>query len=94
MRANAFTVKDGRFNAQAGYFCRLSRPVESFDLDNAAAGPLRDMPPARLPARLVGIGRRGYSEGHFSLRAGGQAFVMVTDSQRIVYLPSKNGPSL
>lgn len=94
VRANAVEVAEGRLHVQAGYFYELFRSVDDFRLDEAVAAPLSEIPQARLGSRLVGIGAPGYSAGRFSMAAGGQAFVLLTDPQRTVFLPAKAGPSL
>lgn len=94
VRANAVDVTDGRIRVQAGFFYEQDRPVADFDLAAAATGAWRDLPQARISARLNGIGTYGYNAGHHALSAGGMAFLMVTDARRTLFLPARNGPAL
>lgn len=94
VRANEVDVRDGRIRVQAGFFYKQDRPIGDFDLDAAAAGAWRDMPQARMSARLNGIGTYGYNAGHYSLSSGGLAFLMVSDAERTLFLPARTGPAL
>jgi hypothetical protein len=94
VRANSVEVVHGRIHVQAGLLYKAVRSVDDFKLDEAVAAPLRDIPQARLSARLTGIGASGYSAGNFSMTKGGQAFVLITDPDKTLFLPSKAGASL
>lgn len=94
VRVNEVEVRDGRIQVQAGFFYKQDRPIADFDLDAAAAGAWRDLPQARMSARLNGIGTYGYNAGHYSLSSGGLAFLMVSDAERTLFLPARTGPAL
>jgi hypothetical protein len=51
-------------------------------------------PEHRLSGRTNGIGLPGYRSGWFRLRNGEKSLVFVTDTQRVVYIPTRLGYSV
>lgn len=47
--------------------------------------------PYRLKIRTNGVGLPGYHTGWFKLQNGDKALAFVTDPERVVYLPTKEG---
>lgn len=91
---NAFSVEGDRLYARAAFFQEMYRSLDDFDLDAARAGPRSALPEAALGVRRNGIGLPRFQAGRFSLRRGGQAFVILSDNERVLYLPARVGLSL
>ena len=66
-------------------------PTEALVLEEAKAITLDKGSPYRLKIRTNGVGLPGYYAGWFRLQNGDKALVFVTDPERVVYLPTKEG---
>lgn len=63
-------------------------------LDAAAVVDLSERTELRPAWRSFGIGLPGYRAGHYRLRNGTRAFVLVTDTRRVLVLPEQDGRTL
>ncbi|MDH3199038.1 MAG: PH domain-containing protein [Candidatus Krumholzibacteria bacterium] len=66
-------------------------PLSALDIDQAQRLDLRREPQYRARWRTFGTGLPGYSAGWFKLRNGEKALLFVTDSRRIVRIPTNQG---
>lgn len=64
------------------------------DLERARPVNLRQDPELRIKWRTWGAGLPGYGAGWFRLRNGEKALAHVTDSRRVLYLPTREGYAL
>lgn len=69
-------------------------PLESLRLDEARVLDLERDAGYRLKWRTNGIGLPGYKAGWFRLRNGEKALAFITDTRRILYLPTREGFSV
>ncbi len=68
--------------------------AESLVLEEAKRTDLSGDSEYRLRTRTHGTGLPGYRAGWFRLRNGEKALVFVTDLERVVYVPTKEGYSV
>ena len=94
MSDNELRLEDGKLVLHAAHFYQHERPLSEFDLERAQAGSLDAIPEARLGARSNGISLPGYAAGRFARQGGGAVFALLTDRDRVVYLPARTGTSL
>lgn len=69
-------------------------PLRSLVIDGAKPIDLRREDTYRLKWRTNGAGLPGYSAGWFRLQNGEKALVFITDSRRVLYLPTREGYSV
>jgi hypothetical protein len=94
MSDNELRLENGKLVLHAAHFYEHERPLAEFDLARARAGNLVAIPEARLGVRSNGISLPGYAAGRFARQGGGAVFALLTDRDRVVYLPARNGTSL
>lgn len=69
-------------------------PIERLELDQARIVNLsqdRDLVPT---SRSIGTGLPGFASGWFRLRNGEKALIYLTNRERVVYVPTRDGYSL
>jgi len=71
-----------------GGFYRITLPLDRLS-DGGAQADLA--PHYELGVRTNGIGMPGLRLGWFELRGGGKAFVAITDPDKVVRIPTRNG---
>jgi hypothetical protein len=91
MTKNSVSVQAGKISVQASAFYKYSTPMSAIDWTQARAGKLADMGDFKPRMRTNGIGSPGYNAGWFSLANSKCGFLMVTDPNRVVALPSADG---
>ncbi|MBQ5946493.1 PH domain-containing protein [Massilia sp. ST3] len=91
---NTLEVRDGQVRVRASYFYEYARDIGEFDLAQARQGSMASIEAARLGPRDNGISLPGYAAGRFTSADQRPLFVAVTDRERVVYLPAKQGQSL
>lgn len=91
---NSLEVRDGQVVVRASYFYEYARDIAEFDLARARHGSQASIDAARLGMRNNGISLPGYSAGRFMSEDRQPLFVAITDPDRVVYLPAKQGQSL
>jgi len=64
------------------------------DLGKAAVVDLAERTELRPLWRTFGVGMPGYRAGHYRLRNGAKAFVLLTDTRRVLMLPAREGRTL
>ncbi len=68
--------------------------VESLVVEEAKRVDLSGVSEYRLRIRTNGVGLPGYRAGWFRLQSGEKALVFVTDLERVVYVPTREGYSV
>jgi hypothetical protein len=91
---NTLEVREGQVVVRAGYFYEYARDIGEFDLARARHGSLASIDAAQLGLRDNGISLPGYAAGRFTSEDRQPLFVAVTDRERVVYLPARDGRSL
>ncbi|MFC0251254.1 hypothetical protein [Massilia consociata] len=91
---NSLQVRDGKVQVKAGYFREYERKLADFDLAGARHGNYAAIDPAQIAWRSNGVGLPGYLAGRFTGEDRSKLFVVMTDRERVVYLPAKGGQSL
>ncbi|HET6568109.1 MAG TPA: PH domain-containing protein [Rhodothermales bacterium] len=71
-----------------------SIPAGALVVDQARQVDLSGASPLRPKWRTNGVGLPGYKSGWFKLRNGEKALLFVTDTERVVYVPTTNGYAL
>ena len=84
-------LEEGRLRVQAGLFSQTVAAGE-LDLERARVVDLAERTELRPAVRMWGMSLPGYHAGHFRLRGKlGKAFCLVTDRQRVLWLPRREG---
>ena len=98
MTRNSVEVQGGQLVVRAGFFYEYARDIHDFDLARARHGSQAAVVPQGLGPRDNGIRLPGYAAGRFhaGVQKGSTAalFVTLTDSDRVVYLPTRTGQAL
>lgn len=68
--------------------------VDRLDLDAARVLDLREANALAPSWKTFGTSMPGFRAGHFRLRNRGRAFVLLTDTQRVLALPERGGRTL
>jgi len=68
--------------------------AESLVVEEAKRVDLSGVSEYRLRIRTNGVGLPGYRAGWFRLQSGEKALVFVTDLERVVYVPTREGYSV
>jgi len=71
-----------------------SIPLTSLKLDSSRIVDLATEIDLSLKRRTNGIGLPNYAAGWFKLRNGEKALAFVTDKQKVLYLPTREGYSI
>ena len=69
-------------------------PLSSLRVEEGKALNLEQDASFRLKWRTNGIGMPGYKAGWFRLRNGEKALAFITDSRRVLYVPTNDGYSV
>lgn len=85
-----FEVSPAGLKIVGGLYSRTI-PLKSLNLTEAARLDLRESSDYSPKWRTNGIGLPGYQAGWFSLTNGEKALLFVTDSRRVVRLPTSEG---
>ena len=91
---NTLEVRDGQVLVRASYFYEYACDIGEFDLAHARHGSLAAIDAAQLGLRNNGISLPGYAAGRFTSEDQRPLFVAMTDRERVVYLPAREGQSL
>ena len=91
---NTLEVRGGLVVVSARYFYEYARDIGEFDLARARHGSLASIDAAQLGLRNNGISLPGYAAGRFTSEDQQPLFVALTDRERVVYLPARQGQSL
>lgn len=91
---NTLEVRDGQVVVRASYFYEYARDIGEFDLARARHGSLASIDAAQLGLRNNGISLPGYTAGRFTSEDRQPLFVTMTDRERVVFLPARQGQSL
>ena len=83
-------LENGELRIAAGLNSRRI-DVSKLQLDQAAIIDLTKRRELRPFWRTFGTGLPGYRAGHYRLRNGTRAFVLVTDTRRVLALPEQDG---
>lgn len=86
-------IADGKLDIVAGINRHRVR-LSDLDLDNAAIVDLSERTELRPFWRTFGTGAPGLRAGHYRLRNRDKAFVLVTDTRRVLVLPERSGRTL
>ena len=90
IRRRRVELDGGELRVAAGILqYRVAR--SGLDLGRAAVIDLAERSELRPLWRTFGIGMPGYRAGHYRLRDGTKAFVLLTDSRRVLMLPGRDG---
>ena len=85
------SLEEGRLRVQAGIFAQTVAAAD-LDLVRARVLDLAERTELRPAIRTWGMSMPGYHAGHFRLRRSlGKAFCLVTDRQRVLWLPRRQG---
>jgi hypothetical protein len=76
---------------QAGAFGWQRVPMSELDLDTAVVLDLKQHPELQPTFRLAGTSMPGYRSGWFRLRDKRTAYLLLTDWQRVLMLPRRDG---
>ncbi len=91
---NRVEVGERELTVRAAFFYQYTRPIGDFDLDRARVGRQEAIVPANFVRRENGVRLPGFAAGHFLNRQREPVFALVTDREKVVYLPSRNGSAL
>jgi hypothetical protein len=84
-------IVDGRLAIMAaGFFTHRIAPSE-LDLDKARIVDLNERTELKPALRLFGFGLPGFRAGHYLLRNRSRAFCLLTDFERVLVLPRRDG---
>lgn len=86
-------LQDGVLTVRSTFF-RCRTPVARMQLDQAAVVDLEHDRQHALRYRTLGYSLPGFHSGHYRLRGGGKGFVLITDMQRVLVIPVRDGPTL
>lgn len=75
-------------------FYRKRVPVQDLQLDRARVVDLAEHGSLKPQVRTNGFGMPGFQSGHYRMRDRSRAFCLLTDSQRVLYLPLRGGSVL
>jgi hypothetical protein len=96
----AWSARHARFEVHAdrlrivGDFWGRTLPLRALDLSRAAVLDLRRDRDRSPRGRTLGTGLPGYASGWFRLANGEKALAYLTDSTRVVYVPTSEGYAL
>ena len=87
------SLDDGRLRVVSGLL-RITVPATALDLDTARVVNLANEAPLRPWLKTFGMAMPGYRAGYFRLRNRSRAFVMLTDTARVLALSERGGRTL
>ena len=93
IRRRSVRLEGGELKVAAGMHNRRVAVAE-IDLAGARVVDLAEHKVLRPLFKSFGTSLPGYHAGHFRLRDRGRAFVLVTDSRRVLVLPERSGRKL
>lgn len=93
MKNGRFEVTDQGLAIKTGAYGRFI-PKEIIVRENVRTLNLNTFDEYKPRWRTNGIGLPGYSEGWFKLKNGEKALLFVTDSSKVVYIPTTKGYSI
>jgi len=93
IRRRSVRLEGGELKIAAGMHNRRVAVAE-IDLAGARVVDLAEHKALRPLFKSFGTSLPGYHAGHFRLRDRGRAFVLVTDSRRVLVLPERSGRKL
>jgi hypothetical protein len=88
-----FEIDSGQLNIAGDIYGRRI-PLSSLELQKAKVVNLKTDHDYRMKWRTNGTGLPGYSAGWFRLYNGDKCLAFVTDRDRVIYIPTRNGYSL
>lgn len=88
-----FTVKPGWLSIRGGPYGRTIA-LSDLDLERARAVDLHDEPDLRVRWKTNGAALPGLAMGWFRLKDKSKSLLFVTDSRRVLYVPTRLGWSL
>lgn len=93
LRRRRVRLEDGMLVVEGGLH-RARVPVAGLDLAHARVLDLAEHTTLRPLFKRFGMALPGYKAGHFRLRDGSKAFVLLTDTRRVLVLPETSGRRL
>lgn len=93
VRRRRVILEDGALRIAGGIHA-TTVAVDELDLDAARVFDLREAGALAPSWKTFGTSMPGFRAGHFRLRNRGRAFVLLTDTQRVLALPQRSGRTL
>jgi hypothetical protein len=93
VRRRHVILEDGRLRI-AGGLNSTTVAVDQLDLDAARVVDLREAGALAPSWKTFGTSMPGFRAGHFRLRNRGRAFVLLTDTRRVLALSERSGRTL
>lgn len=82
---------DGHDLAIAATFYSRRIPIDALDLDKARIVDLAEHTEYKPALKTNGFNLPGFQAGHYRLRNRGKAFCLLTDRERVLVLPQRDG---
>lgn len=92
-RFSRFEVSDAALRLRGDLYGR-SIPLDRIEADRVRVVDLRMEPSLRPKSKRVGTALPGYAAGWFRLDNGEKSLVYLTDRNRTVYIPTRDGYSV
>ena len=90
MRRRAIVLDNRELQVRATFYTKRFA-IETIDLDKARVVSLDEHTELSPTLKTNGFSLPGFKAGHFRLRNLGKAFCLVTDRQRVLWLPRREG---
>jgi hypothetical protein len=93
LKRRCITLQDGQLVVAATFYTR-KLPLAALDLDHARVADLGERTEYKPLLKTNGYALPGFAAGHFRLRNRAKAFCLLTDQERVLVLPQRDGAFL